>query len=107
MMLHGRTHRLRAWIVTGLFIAVPGFADDYPTPAGFVNDFANQLPVSTVQSLEKKVRDYERATGNEIGVAVVASLNGMTVDKYARGLFHAWGVGKYAVDNGVLFVWAP
>jgi uncharacterized membrane protein YgcG len=98
---------MRAWMVTGLLLAAAAFADDYPAPAGFVNDFANQLPVTTVQDLEKKVRDYERTTGNEIAVAVVPSLNGMLVDEYARGLFHAWGVGKRALNNGVLFVWAP
>jgi uncharacterized membrane protein YgcG len=98
---------MRAWIATGLLLAVSAFADEYPRPTAFVNDFANQLPVSTVQALEKKVRDYERATGNEIGVAIVPSLNGMLVDDYAHGLFHAWGVGKSGVNNGVLFVWAP
>src|ERR1019366_15273 len=98
---------MRAWIVTVLLLAGNSFADEFPKPAGFVNDFANQLPVSTGQALEEKVRAYERAEGNEIGVAVVPSLNGMLVDDYARGLFHAWGVGKYAVNNGVLFVWAP
>src|ERR1017187_8351333 len=99
--------RMPAWMVTGLLLAVIVFADDYPRPASFVNDFANQLPVSTVQALEKKVRDYERTIGNDIAVAVVPSLNGMLVDEYAWGLFHAWGVGKPAVNNGVLFVWAP
>src|ERR1022692_1215314 len=99
--------RMPAWMVPGLLLAVIAFADDYPKPSGFVNDFANQLPVSTVQALEKKLRDYERATGNEIAVAVVPSLNGMLVDDYARELFHTWGVGKRALNNGVLFVWAP
>jgi uncharacterized membrane protein YgcG len=60
-----------------------------------------------VQSLEKKVRDYQRATGNEIGVAVVRSLNGQSIDEYSQGLFRAWGVGRHGQDNGVLFVWAP
>jgi uncharacterized membrane protein YgcG len=99
--------RMPAWMVPGLLLAVIVFADDYPKPSGFVNDFANQLPVSTVQALEKRLRDYERATGNEIAVAVVPSLNGMLVDDYARELFHRWGVGKRALNNGVLFVWAP
>jgi len=98
---------MRAWIVTGLLLAVSAFADEYPRPAGLVNDFDSQLPVWTVQALEEKVRAYERATGNEIAVAIVPSLNGMLVDDYAHGLFHAWGVGKSAQNNGVLFVWAP
>src|ERR1039457_628504 len=101
------TLRMPACLVTGLLLAVIVFADDYPRPASFVNDFANQLPVSTVQALEKKVRDYERTTGNEIAVAAMPSLNGIPMDEYARGRFHAWGVGKPAVNNAVLFVWAP
>ena len=102
-----RTLRWAARMATGLLLAAVAFADDYPAPAGFVNDFAHQLPAAKVQHLEKKVRDYERTTGNEIAVAVVPSLNGMLVDDYARGMFHAWGVGKRALNNGVLFVWAP
>lgn len=98
---------MRACIVTVLLLAATAFADDYPKPAAFVNDFANQLPASNVQALETKVRAYERTTGNELAVAIVPSLNGMLVDDYARGLFHAWGVGKPGVNNGVLFVWAP
>ena len=82
-------------------------AQDFPKYTGFVNDFANQLPLGAVETLEKKVRDYERATGNEIAIAVVPTLNGMTVEEYARGLFKTWGVGKYGVNNGVLFLWAP
>lgn len=98
---------MRAPIVTGLLLAGCGLAQDYPKPSGFVNDFANQLPLEAVQSLEMKVRDYQRATGNQIGVAVVPSLNGTSIDEYSLGLFRAWGVGQYAVNNGVLFVWAP
>jgi uncharacterized protein len=96
-------------IVTGLLLAVCGWAQEYPKPERdrFVNDFANQLPLEAVQSLEKKVRDYQHATGNEIGVAIVQSLNGQSIDEYSQGLFRAWGVGRRDVNNGVLFVWAP
>ncbi len=99
--------RRSRWTLAVLLLAVTALADDYPAPAAFVNDFANQLPASTVQALEKKVRTYERATGNEIAVAVVPSLNGMLVDDYARGLFHAWGVGKRELNNGVLLCGRP
>src|SRR5215469_13168908 len=98
---------MRNAIVTGMLLAVCGLAQDYPKPNGFVNDFANQLPLEAVQSLEKKVRDYQRATGNEVGVAIVRSLNGQSIDEYSQGLFRAWGVGRYGENNGVLFVWAP
>src|SRR6266545_2401381 len=102
---------MRHPVVTAVLLVVSlpvaARAVDYPRPAGFVNDFANQLPLSAVQALEKKVRDYERATGNEVAVAVVPSLGGLSVEEYAQGLFRAWGVGKYESNNGVLFLWAP
>src|SRR5262249_29467994 len=85
---------LPATIVAVMLLAASGLAQDFPKPTGFVNDFANQLPLETV-ALEKRVRDYERATGNEVAVAVVPSLNGMTIEDYSQGLFRAWGVGKY------------
>ena len=83
---------MRAPIVTGLLLAVCAMSQGYPKPNGFVNDFANQLPLEAVQSLEKKVRDYQRATGNEVGVAIVQSLNGQSIDEYSQDLFRAWGV---------------
>ena len=94
-------------IVTGMLLAACLSAATYPKQNGFVNDFANQLPLEAVQSLEKKVRDYQRATGVQIGVAVVSSLEGMSIGEYSQGLFRAWGVGQYGINNGVLFVWAP
>jgi uncharacterized membrane protein YgcG len=42
-----------------------------------------------------------------VGVAIVPSLNGQSIDEYSQGLFRAWGVGRYGENNGALFVWAP
>jgi len=98
---------MRPRILIALLLAGAASAQDYPKPVAYVNDFANRLSSSRVQALEEKVRAYERATGDEIPVAVVPSLNGMLVDDYAQGLFRAWGVGKAGANNGALFVWAP
>src|SRR5262249_11126967 len=98
---------MRAPIITGMLLAACAVAQGYPKANGLVNGFANQLPLEAVQSLEKKLREYKGATGNEIGVAIVRSLNGQSIEEYSLGLFRAWGVGRYGVNNGVLFVWAP
>jgi len=82
-------------------------AQDYPKPNGFVNDFANQINARRRAIAGKEVRDYQRDTGVQIGVAVVPSLNSMSIDEYSQGLFRTWGVGQYEIDNGVFFVWAP
>ena len=80
---------------------------DYPASAGYVNDFTGIVPGAVQQALELRVRAYERATSNEIAVAVVPSLDGQTVEEYARGLFRSWKIGKPDKNNGVLFLWAP
>jgi len=98
---------MRAWLLPGLLLTMSLYAEDFPRAIGFVNDVANQLPLDVTQNLEQKLRAYERETGNEVAIAIVPSLNGMAVDEYAQGLFRGWGIGKYGVNNGVLFLWAP
>src|SRR5947199_6944 len=80
---------------------------DLPKPLGRVNDFAGKLAASDRQTLETRLRDYERATSNEVAIAIVESLHRQTVEVYANRLFKAWGIGKRDRNNGVLLLWAP
>ena len=79
----------------------------FPSPRGFVNDFAAVLDASTITRLEALLKDVERDTSAELALVTVPSLDGMTVEKYANGLFHEWGIGKKADNNGVLVLVAP
>ena len=90
-----------------LAIALTASAADYPASAGYFNDLPGILPEAVQQALELRLRAYERATSNEVAVAIVPSLQGESVEDYALGLFRAWGLGKAEKNNGVLFVWAP
>lgn len=90
-----------------LSIATLSFAFGLPRYTGYVNDFAGRLKPGERDALESRLLDYERATTNEVAVAIVSSLEGRNVDDYARELFHAWGVGKKDRNNGVLLLWAP
>jgi uncharacterized membrane protein YgcG len=100
---------MRHSLVPALFLALtlPLQAVDYPRAGGFVNDYTGNLDISVIGPLEQKLRGFEKATSTEVAVAIVPSLQGQSVDEYARGLFHEWGIGKRAANNGVLFVWAP
>ncbi len=89
---------LLAWAAAGA---------DYPVSAGYMNDLTGTIPDAVQQALELRLRAYERATSNEVAVAVVPSLQGQSVEEYARGLFKAWKLGKAEKSNGVLFLWAP
>ena len=90
-----------------LAFATLAMAADLPKSVGYVNDFAGQLSLSERQALENRLREYERATTNEVAVAIVESLDGESVDAYANRLFNSWGIGKKERNNGVLLLWAP
>jgi uncharacterized protein len=78
-----------------------------PKYTGYVNDFSGLLPADARAQLETLLRAVEDATTAEIAVAIVPSLDGLSVEDYANKLFREWGVGKEDVDNGVLVLVAP
>ncbi len=80
----------------------PALEAAFPSPSGSVNDFVGVLDSSARAELTTLIRDTEQQTTAEIAVAVVSSLDGMTVEEYASRLFREWGVGRKAKDNGVL-----
>ena len=84
-----------------LFI-ISALAVNYPTPAGFVNDFANLFSSEFKTNLENKLRETEKATAAEITVVTIESLEGETVEEYAVKLFEKWRIGKDKEDNGLL-----
>ena len=77
---------------------------DLPRPSGPINDFAQVLSASEVQTLTDLADEVERATGAEIAVATVTSLDGLPLEEYATKLFAAWGIGQAGKDNGVLIL---
>lgn len=86
------------------FIPAACLADSYPSPIGYVNDFAGFLNVSQKASLESSLSELQRNTTAEVAVATVQSAP--DIFNYAVGLFQAWGIGKAANDNGVLVLYA-
>ncbi|MFA5909586.1 MAG: TPM domain-containing protein [Vicinamibacterales bacterium] len=92
------------WILAaGLVLAQSGF----PKPDGYVSDFAGVLDQPAEDALEARLAEVERKSSSEIAVAIVKSLDGMSVEEYANRMFKEWGVGQAKTDNGVLVVVAP
>src|SRR6516225_800654 len=73
-------------------------------PHGYVNDFANVLDASGSQALEQYCASVEQATGVQIAIAIVPSLDGDAIDDDAAKLFHQWGIGKKGKDEGILLM---
>ena len=83
------------------------FSASYPSPAGYVNDFADVIPPDVQERIEAKISEYEKQTSIEIAVVTTKSLDGMSVDDWTIGLATQWGVGKKGKDNGLVFAIAP
>lgn len=79
-------------------------AVEYPSPVGYVNDFANMLSPDDEARLNGEITAIEKATTVEIAIVTVDSLQGVSVEEYAVKLFEKWGIGKKGIDNGLLII---
>ncbi len=99
-------YRLRFAFAGLVLSAALAFALD-PTslkPEGYVSDFAGVLdPASKVQ-LEQYCATVQQATGAQIAVVTINSLEGDPIEDFTNRLFEHWGVGKKGKDDGVMLL---
>jgi uncharacterized protein len=72
----------------------------------WVTDAAGALRPETVARLNATLGELARATGAEMAVVVIKSLDGLPVEEAAVRLFEMWGIGKKDKGNGLLFLWS-
>jgi len=99
-------------VAFGLFILLWAglvFAADpsYPTLTGRIVDGANLIAPEARQRIDEKLRTHEEKTSDQLVVATVPSLQGVTIEEFANGLFRFWKLGEKAKNNGVLLLVAP
>lgn len=75
----------------------------YPAAATCV-DTVGALGRATCARITAVLAADERASTDEIAVAVLPSTGTATIEAWSTGLFNAWGLGKADRDNGVLLV---
>lgn len=81
--------------------------EELPRPRGYVNDFAGVVDSRSEQQMTQLAEALERATGAQIAVAVVESMEPYgSIEEYSIALAQAWGVGSGEEDNGLLLVLA-
>jgi uncharacterized protein len=83
--------------------AAPG-SPTFPKPAGYVNDSAHLLEPAARESLEQRLAQYDRTTGNQIAIAIFPDLGGIPINEFASRLEEAWKVGRRGKDNGLLLL---
>ena len=97
--------RFRVSVLAGL-LAFTAAAVDWKAlkPQGYVSDFARVLDDQGRARLESYCAAVERATGVQMALVTLPSLNGEPVEDVANTIFRAWGVGKKGKDEGILLL---
>ncbi|WP_299566359.1 TPM domain-containing protein [Enterovirga sp.] len=86
---------------------VPAAAQTFPGLTGRVVDQAGLLKPESRTALEAKLKAHEDRTTDQVVVATVRSLEGLSVEDYANRLYRHWKLGTEAKSNGALLLVAP
>ncbi|CAG0953909.1 hypothetical protein BURK1_00349 [Burkholderiales bacterium] len=82
-------------------------AADVPYLTGRVVDEANILSDGAKQRIAQLSEQREKASGDQVVVLTMASLEGDSIEGFATRVFDAWKLGQKGKDNGVLVIVAP
>src|SRR5258708_3209343 len=98
----------RGFLFLCLFVSAALFAADElpPKPARYFNDYAGMVSPATASALNEQLAQFERATSNQILVAIFNRLpESAALEDFTTRTFHAWEVGQKGKSNGaVLFI---
>ncbi|HWC99887.1 MAG TPA: TPM domain-containing protein [Candidatus Sulfopaludibacter sp.] len=84
------------------------WAVDWKTlkPQGYVSDFAGVINADSKTRLEAYCAAVEQATGAQMALVTIDSLQGEPVEDVANTIFRAWGVGQKGKNEGILLLLA-
>ncbi len=90
----------------GLFLALACFGTDFGAlrPEGYVNDFAGVVDAGSKQEIEAYLARVEQATGAQVAIVTLASLDGEPIEDVANLIYRKWGVGNKKSNEGVLLL---
>jgi uncharacterized protein len=78
-------------------------AQTFPTLTGPVNDFAHVIDQSSSDTLDKRIRALQSASGDAVVVTTIDSFApAASIEEYAAKLYQQAGIGQKGKDNGVL-----
>ncbi len=102
----GRVAALLA-LAIALFALPALAAPTFPKLSGRVVDEANLLSPATEAVLTQKLEALETATGRQLVVATLPSLQGLEIEEYGHQLGRSWKLGDEKTDDGVVLIVAP
>jgi len=110
---HNRIDNTRArWVLFPLLLLILASSalasePNFPPLTGRVVDEAGVLSASTKSQLTDMLTDHERATGEQVVVVTLESLQGYSIEDFGYQLGRHWGIGQKGKNNGALLIVAP
>ncbi|HET7764074.1 MAG TPA: TPM domain-containing protein [Burkholderiales bacterium] len=101
---------LRRWVAylaagAALLLALSATAEvPVPPLKARVTDLTGTLSSTQVQTLESRLRDFERAKGSQVAVLMLPSTQPETTVEYGVRVYDEWKLGRKGIDDGVLIV---
>jgi uncharacterized protein len=90
--------------VLALFSSAQGLDLNSLKPQGYLSDFAGVVDPASRQKIELYAARLEKATGAQMAIVTLQTLDGEPIEEVANDLFRRWGIGKKGEDNGLLFL---
>jgi uncharacterized protein len=96
---------LRACAAFVCFSAL-AFAVDWKAlkPEGYVSDFARVIDARSKSALEQYAARVEQATGVQMALVTLPTLEGEPIEDVANTIFRAWGVGHKGKNDGIMLL---
>jgi uncharacterized protein len=95
----------RALVFAAWFsLALAGLAREVPFLSGRVNDTANLISSALRAKIESKLEGFEKATGAQIVVLTIPSLEGEVLEEYSLKVAQTWKLGRKGQDDGALLL---
>lgn len=93
-------------LAIAFWMAASGWALDLGklVPQGYVNDYANVISPAQREALERYCAAVEKATGAQMALVTLPTLEGEPVEDVANSLYRRWGIGKKGKDEGLLLL---
>jgi uncharacterized protein len=73
-------------------------------PQGYISDFAHVLDAQSRAQLEAYCGRVEQATGVQMAIVTIDTLDDQPIEDVSNTLYRKWGVGKKGKDEGIMLL---
>src|SRR6185295_3742767 len=96
---------MKSLFIALTLLATQSFADfTVPVLNRPVNDFAGVLTAGGKEQIAKTVVELKKATGAQVGVLIVDTLDGTSIEEASLKVVESWKLGSKAKADGVLLL---